>query len=133
MKVNELLTGVWVSYNDPWNNIRNGKIVTIDEEKRVVFFEGKIACYLEEQLQPIPLSSLFFEGNNFYYRCRRGDEYWTNSDNSIKVEEYGDKFKITIDVRDEDGDLNYIVKFCKYVHEYQCVLKSMGINNEVAL
>ena len=83
----------------------------------------------------IPIDTDILEKNQFYHRYRRGNEpnYWGGINDTIKIEEHYNKFKVYIDTYDEDGDLNYIVCSCKYVHELQHIFKVLNIDKEIIL
>lgn len=116
MDVKDLMVGDWVEFEGEFRQINT---IPSDEE---VTFEGTIEKYASD-CNPIPLTSEILEKNGFE---RVFDYYGMHWHNDILqfFDIYGDN---------ERGFIieDHALIRCKYVHEFQHLLKLCGVTKEI--
>ena len=115
MKVNELMIGDWVLYNETHQQIL--EISGIDDE---VYLEIDELVH-QSEIQPIPLTTEILEKNGFVKESRE------NHGNNLQYCILTDG--LWIDISGE----NFFEGKLEYVHQLQHALKLCGIEKEIEL
>lgn len=89
------------------------------------------------EFEPIPLTSEIMEKNGFNLYPEETNVFILNSGYRYDLDTVclyiGDIERPSIYGNDSLGEKTYVVLHCKYVHEFQHVLKMCGIEKEIVL
>lgn len=140
MKVTELMINDWVSINGSNFQVKdikkNGVIKLYYNTKYGEHEVDFNTDYLEEFLQPIPLTKEILEKNGFKEDFETNGIYWRSDCRKFCIVKELDTWYFAFRVLGEtvDKSSGYIcISECNYVHKLQHILKDLEIEKEIVL
>ena len=146
INIRNLMVGDWVKTNPSCGKLSCGvkpNITMISEigfsysDGMYVHPAGIKGRYYDDELEPILLTKEIMEKNGFNLYPEETNVFYLNAGYRHDLDTVclyiGDIERPSIYGNDSLGEKTYVVLHCKYVHEFQHILKMCGIEKEIVL